>query len=140
MHKLTTKLVSDCKIIVMEDLSIKKMMVQKNYNARNMQDCAWGMFGELLNYKAENAGCLVIKVNPRNTTKTCSNCGVLQDMPLWKRIYECDCGLVIDRDHNAAINILKRGQGLSSVETNPSALQGLSMKQEAITSTQGVRL
>ena len=92
----------------------------------------------MLNYKAENADCLVIKVNPKNTSKMCSNCGNIQDIPLWKRTYECEnCGLVIDRDYNSAKNILKLGQELSYVETNPSVplVQGLSVKQEALTST-----
>ena len=112
---------------------LKQMSQKKYFNARNMLDCSWGEFGNLLNYKAENAGCLVVKVNPKNTSKMCSGCGDLQDMPLWRRTYECDCGLVIDRDYNSAKNILNLGQELSSVENNPSVQieQGLSMNQEA---------
>ena len=117
----------------MEKLDIKQMSQKKYFNARNMLDCSWGEFGSLLNYKAENAGCLVVKVNPKNTSKRCSNCGNLQDMPLWKRTYECDCGLVLDRDYNSAKNIINLGQELSYVENNSSVplVQGLSMKQEA---------
>ena len=133
LHKLTTKLVNENQFIAMENLDIKQMSQKKYFNARNMLDCSWGEFGNLLNYKAENAGCLVVKVNPKNTSKMCSGCGDLQDMPLWRRTYECDCGLVIDRDYNSAKNILNLGQELSSVENNPSVQieQGLSMKQEA---------
>jgi len=134
LHKLTTKLVKENKFIAMEKLDIKQMSQQKFFNARNMLDCSWGEFGSLLNYKAENAGCLVVKVNPRNTSKMCSRCGNLQDMPLYKRTYKCaGCGLVLDRDHNSAINILNLGQELSYVENNSSVplAQGLSMKQEA---------
>ena len=133
LHKLTTKLIKENKFIAMEKLDIKQMSQQKYFNARNMLDCSWGEFGSLLNYKAENADCLVVKVNPKNTSKMCSSCGNLQDMPLWKRIYECDCGLILDRDYNSAKNILKLGQELSYVENNPSVplVQGLSMKQEA---------
>jgi len=137
LHKLTTKLVKENKFIAMEKLDIKQMSQQKYFNARNMLDCSWGEFGSLLNYKAENAGCLVVKVNPRNTSKMCSKCGNLQDMPLWNRTYECaECGLVIDRDYNSAKNILKLGQELSYVETNSSALQELSLKQEATSFTE----
>ena len=134
LHKLTTKLVKENKFIAMEKLDIKQMSQKKYFNARNMLDCSWGEFGSLLNYKAENAGCLVVKVNPKNTSKRCSNCGNLQDMPLWKRTYECDCGLVLDRDYNSAKNIINLGQELSYVENNSSVplVQGLSMKQEAI--------
>lgn len=132
LHKLTTKLVKENKFIAMENLDIKQMSQQKFFNARNMLDCSWGEFGDLLSYKAENAGCLVVKVNPKNTSKMCSQCGHIQDMPLWKRTYECaNCGFVIDRDYNSAKNILKLGQELSYVENNPSALQELSVKQEA---------
>jgi len=132
LHKLTTKLVKENKFIAMEKLDIKQMSQQKYFNARNMLDCSWGEFGTLLNYKAENASCLVVKVNPKNTSKMCSSCGNLQDMPLWKRTYECEnCGLVRDRDYNSAKNILKLGQELSYVETNSSAQQELSVKQEA---------
>ena len=131
LHKITAKLVKENKFIAMEKLDIKQMSQQKYFNARNMLDCSWGEFGNLLNYKAENAGCSVVKVNPKNTSKMCSQCGNIQDMPLWKRTYKCDCGLIIDRDYNSAKNILKLGQELSYVKNNPSVLQGLSMKQEA---------
>lgn len=134
LHKLTYKLVKQNKFIAMEKLDIKQMSEQKFFNARNMLDCAWGEFGEILKYKAENAGCLVVKVNPKNTTKMCSSCGSLQDMPLWERTYNCEnCGMVLDRDHNSAINILKLGQEMSYVENNSSVslIQELSMKQEA---------
>jgi len=139
LHKLTTKLVRECKIIVLEDLNIKQMSQQKYFNSRNMLDCSWGEFGSLLNYKAENAGCLVVKVNPKNTSKMCSQCGNLQDMPLWKRTYECaECGLVIDRDYNSAINILNKFLGSERAYVEKSASTPLeqvgSMKQEAITS------
>ncbi len=138
LHKLTTNLVKDCKIIVMEDLNIKQMSQQKYFNSRNMLDCSWGKFATFLDYKAESAGCQVIKVNPKNTTKTCSQCGSIQDMPLYKRTYECvECDFVIDRDYNSAKNILKLGQEMSCVENNSSVHieQELSVKQEALTST-----
>jgi putative transposase len=141
LHKITTKLVKECKIIFMEDLNIKQMSQQKYFNARNMMDASWGKFAQLLDFKAENAGCQIVKVNPRNTSKTCSQCGHIQDMPLYKRNYECaGCGFVIDRDYNSAINILNKlaGQELSCVEKSTSIPleQVISMKQEALTSTE----
>ena len=65
--------------------------------------------------KAEGAGALVIEVDPRNTSRTCSYCGhVKAALPLSQRVYRCDhCGLVMDRDRNAAINIL--GSGMRSL-------------------------
>ena len=71
------------------------------------------------------------KVNPRNTSKKCSNCRELQDMLLSQRTYFCGCGLELDRDVNSARNILAQGLGFVENETESS-----SMKQEAITSTQ----
>ena len=63
----------------------------------------------MLSYKAESAGMTVIKVDPRDTSKECSNCGNIQDMPLSVREYNCGrCGMQLDRDINASINILKR--------------------------------
>ncbi|PIO00556.1 transposase [archaeon CG10_big_fil_rev_8_21_14_0_10_43_11] len=137
LHKITTNLVKECKTIVMEDLNIKQMSQQKYFNAKNRVDASWGKFTQLLNFKAESAGCQIVKVNPRNTSKTCSQCGRIQDMPLYKRTYECaECGFVIDRDYNSAINILNKlaGQELSGVEKSTSVPleQVGSMKQEAL--------
>ncbi len=65
----------------------------------------------MLSYKAESAGMKVIKVDARNTSKECSDCGNIMDMPLSIREYNCNrCGLQLDRDINASINILKRAR------------------------------
>ena len=139
LHKTSTSLIKKSKLIVVEDLNIKQMMQQKFYNAKNIADSSWNRFIQLLTYKAESAGCKIVKVNPRNTSKTCSQCGHLQDMPLYKRIFKCEkCGLWMDRDYNSAINILNRflGSERAYVETNSSVplAQELSAKQEATTS------
>ncbi len=136
LHKTTTDLIKKSKIICVEDLNIKVMMMQKYFNAKNIADSSWNRFIQILEYKAENAGVQVIKVNPKNTTKLCSNCGAMKSMHLWDRTYRCaECGYEANRDENSAINIL--GKGLAFVEMMsdfPSGKQ-LSMKQEAITST-----
>jgi len=109
-------------------------MEQRHYNAKNIADSSWGRFIQFLSYKAESAGCEIVKINPRNTSKTCSRCENLQDMPLYKRAYICEqCGLEIDRDYNSAINILRRGSERAFVETKHLLLseQALSRKQEA---------
>ncbi len=83
----------------------------------------------MLSYKAESAGMKVTEVDPRNTSKECSNCGNIQSMPLSKRIYFCEgCGLQEDRDINASINILKRA--LHSVSAD--------FDREAVKSTAGL--
>src|SRR5438093_7685184 len=57
--------------------------------------------------RAEEAGRVVVRVNPAYTSQTCSACGHRQEMPLSVRVYECpNCGLVRDRDHNSSVNIL----------------------------------
>jgi putative transposase len=71
---------------------------------------AWTQFISMTVAKAEEAGRRVILVNPRNTTKLCSSCGTLVQKALRDRTHICPvCGLVIDRDANAALNILQRG-------------------------------
>lgn len=136
LHKTSTELIRKSKIIVHEDLNIKQMMEQKYFNAKNIADSSWGKFVQFLTYKAESAGCKIVKINPKNTSKMCSQCGHIQDMPLWKRTYECkSCGLVIDRDYNSAINILNKflGSERACVEkSTPVPLEQVgSMKQEA---------
>lgn len=131
-HKITNKLVNKCKFIAIEDLNIKKMTLNKNnkyYNHRNILDSSWGKFLQMLDFKAESAGCQVVKVNPKDTSKICSNCNNLKDMPLSRRIYKCKCGLEIDRDYNAAKNILNKALERGYVETESN----LSVKQEAVT-------
>jgi len=123
LHKTSTDLIKKSKLIVIEDLNIKQMMEQKYHNAKNIADSSWNRFIQLLTYKAESAGCKLVKVNPKNTSTTCSQCRHLQNMPLYKRIFKCEkCGLGMDRDYNSAINILNKflGKGLASVENNSS--------------------
>ncbi|EQD35859.1 protein containing Transposase, IS605 OrfB, partial [mine drainage metagenome] len=77
--------------------------------AGSIQDASWNRFIQLLSYKAESAGLGMVKVEARNTSKECSICGNIQEMPLSKRTYNCQkCGMSKDRDINASINILKR--------------------------------
>ena len=144
LHKTTTDLIRRCKIIVVEDLNIKGMMMQKYFNAKNIADSSWNKFIQILEYKAENSGVQIIKVSPKNTTKTCSNCSHIQKMPLWARIYKCEnCLFEMNRDENSAINIKQKALGSERayVEIMPDSSSGeqLSVKQEAIIST-GVRL
>lgn len=136
LHKTSTNLIKKCKKLFAEDLNVKQMSEQKHFNAKNINDSSWSKLLAMLEYKAENAGIPFVKVSPTNTTKSCSGCGSIQDMPLYKRTYKCEsCGLVLDRDLNASVNIKARGQGLSSVETvSDSNAEQLSMKQEATTS------
>ena len=106
-HKISRNIVDNYGYIMVEDLNIKNMV--KNHNlAKSISDAGWGQFVSFLNYKAEEAGCYVEKVNPRNTSKECSVCGyIYKDMTLSIRKWTCPvCHTKHDRDINASINIL----------------------------------
>jgi putative transposase len=71
----------------------------------------WGLYGfvQMLEYKCLLAGKELVTLDERDTSKTCSGCGHKQSMPLYKRTYRCgNCGLVMDRDENSAVNIRER--------------------------------
>ena len=89
------------------------MIQQKPWHNLNktILDASWDKFILMCSYKAEEAGKKIIKVNPKNTTKMCSKCGAIVNKKLSDRIHNCPyCFLKIDRDLNASINILRRGQ------------------------------
>ena len=93
--------------VVVENLQIRNML--KNHRlAKSIADASWGNFVKTLESKAENAGTHLLKVPPHNTSQECSGCGSVVKKSLAVRIHECNCGLTIDRDHNASINILNR--------------------------------
>jgi len=76
---------------------------------RRISDAGWAEFIRLLEYKCVDNGSELVKVDPANTTRACSNCGTVKDMPLSVRTYKCaECGLELHRDINASINILNR--------------------------------
>jgi len=82
--------------------------------AKSVNDAGWGGFLHWLHVKAESAGRVVVEVNPSGTSQVCSGCGsVGEHKSLAVRVHQCpDCGLVLDRDVNAARNILKLGKSL----------------------------
>ena len=96
--------------VVVEDLSIKGMAKSKNMG-KSIHDVAWGKFFEWLQWVAKRDGKHFHAVDPAFTSKTCSQCcqRVKEKMSLSVRTFECKhCGFVLDRDHNAAVNILHR--------------------------------
>ena len=109
IHKVSRNLVDTYGCIVFEDLTIKNML--KNHClAKAIADVSWGMLISITAGKAEEAGSEVILVDPRNTSQMCSRCGTIVKKDLSVRIHNClNCGLVMDRDENAAINILRLG-------------------------------
>lgn len=111
LHKLSRKLVDEYDLIVLEDLNIKKM-VKTKYLSRSIHDVSWNKLVNYLTYKADYAGKTIELINPYNTSKQCSNCGNIKtNLSLSDRIYKCDkCNLILDRDLNAAINILNKSK------------------------------
>lgn len=109
LHIESRKLVRSYDVIVFEDLRIKNML--KNHHlAKSISDASWAKFIEYVSYKAESAGKKVIFVNPRGTSQICSGCGIIVKKSLSVRVHKCPyCKLEIDRDVNAAINILRAG-------------------------------
>jgi putative transposase len=81
---------------------------------KSILDAAWGLFVEMLRYKAEARGKQVIAVPPQYTSQRCSACGDIVKKSLSHRTHRCDCGFVAHRHHNAALNILRLG--LESLE------------------------
>jgi len=94
--------------IVFEDLQIQNM-VQNHHLAKSISDAGWSQLINFTKSKAECAGKVVELVNPKNTSQNCSGCGNSVPKDLSVRTHSCPfCGLELDRDHNAAINILRR--------------------------------
>lgn len=110
LHKLSHKLVHSHSLIALEDLSSQEM-AERQFG-KSINDAGWSEFIAMISYKAESAGSGFALVNPENTTKECSRCGVLTKKDLNERQHDClSCGLSMDRDLNAAINILTRATG-----------------------------
>lgn len=105
-HKTTRQLVNTYSVIALENLTLK-FMTANHHLALSAHDAGLGQFQQLLAYKAESAGVQVVTVNPAFTSQTCSRCGVIVQKNLSVRVHHCpDCGLSLDRDVNAALNIL----------------------------------
>ncbi len=127
MHKLSDKMVhGGYTSFAVEALNIQNMV--KNHNlAQSIQNASWNRFINMLSYKAESAGMKVIKVDARNTTQECSSCHYVKKgeerLTLEDRVYHCNiCGMTMDRDVNASINILDRGRaGLARTDGNVNA-------------------
>jgi putative transposase len=136
-HKQAGVLVDTFETIVFEDLSmhhmVKRPKAKQDENGKYLHngaskkaglnksilDAGWRSFIELVKHKAEWAGVTVMQVDPKNTSQMCSACGKEgEHKDLSVRMHICvHCGVVLDRDHNAALNILDRGLGRSPRET-----------------------
>jgi putative transposase len=115
LHQQSAALVKRADLIAVEDLKVSNM-VRHPTLARSISDASWSRFVSMLDYKVEKTGGHLIRVDPRNTSQKCSGCGELVPKSLAVRTHACpSCGLVIDRDHNASLNILRAGIGAGAL-------------------------
>ena len=111
-------------------------MTRNKYLAKSISDASWNRFLQQLRYKAAEAGIWAVEINAKNTTQVCSGCGSTVPKTLAVKKHKCpQCGLIIDRDINAARNILQLA--LTTVGTTESNACGVgrllpTMKQESI--------
>ncbi len=128
-HKQAKQLVSEHQTIVFEELEITNLSKRakpkqdeetgqflpngaaaKSGLNKSILDAGWGQFQQIVMHKAACAGRTVLKVNPRFTSQVCSQCGTVRKKDLSERWHSCECGAELDRDTNAAINILRVGR------------------------------
>lgn len=129
LHKQSRALVDRYQVLVFENIQIgnltKRPKPKKGEKAeaylpngaaakgglnKSILDAGWGMFVAMCASKAEEAGRTLLKVHPHFTSQVCSNCGQVRKKDLSERWHSCDCGAELDRDVNAALNILARGK------------------------------
>ena len=139
--KTARSIVNRYERIYVEDLRIANM-VRNRHLSKSILDAGWGILKDNLTYMAKRSLGVTVLVDPRDSSKMCSGCGEMVHKDLSVRVHHCSrCGLVLDRDVNAARNILLRGIGLGrpestlvgeGISTQPGAvLQVPSMNQEA---------
>ncbi|MBM3182281.1 MAG: IS200/IS605 family element transposase accessory protein TnpB [Chloroflexi bacterium] len=110
VHQQSRRIINRFGFIAVEDIQSSQML-HNHCLAKSISDVAWGDFLAKLSYKAEYAGRNLVRVNPAYTSQDCSRCGHRQLLKLSDRQYNCPCcGLSIDRDLNASLNILARGR------------------------------
>ncbi len=118
-HKTARALVNDYEHIALEKLNIRGML-RNHPLAKSISDAGWGLFLGILIAKAASAGRVVVEVNPAGTSQVCAQCGETVPKRLAVRWHSCPyCGCELHRDHNAALNILKRGGGTAFGEALP---------------------
>ena len=118
LHKVSHQLVAEYDVICVEDLHVKGMVSNRKL-AKHISDASWGAFVRLLQYKADWNNKTLVKISRwYPSSKTCHICdSIKEDLELWMRNWTCRKGHYLDRDVNAAINILRQGQKIISAGT-----------------------
>lgn len=113
--KTAKALIQSNDLVVYEDLKVFNMVKNRKL-AKSISDASWSMFTDWLDYFGKIHGKFVIAVNPQYTSQQCSSCGNLVKKTLSVRTHICDCGCVLDRDENAAKNILQKANTVGRTE------------------------
>jgi len=110
LHKLSTEIANQYDVVCVESLDMKAISNKDFGNGKATMDNGYGLFLNMLEYKLSDRGKYFIKVDKwYPSSQLCSCCGSQKKLALADRIYKCDCGLKLDRDYNAAINIKNEG-------------------------------
>ena len=109
-QKASTAIANRYDVACAEDIDLKAISNRKFHNGKSTMDNAYGEFLRMLEYKMKDRGKYFVRVSRwYPSSQICSRCGKRHKMPLSVRVYECECGLVMNRDHNAALNIKREG-------------------------------
>jgi len=129
--KLARCVVQSNDLVAYEDLQVRNM-VKNSKLAKSISDAAWSAFRQWLEYFGKVFGVVTVAVSPHYTSANCSNCGTFVKKALSQRTHRCHkCGCVLDRDFNAAINILKKAlRTVGHTGTNVSGENDLCLGEE----------
>jgi putative transposase len=118
LQKVSSKIVDENQVIVLESLNVKGMMANRKLS-KSIWDCSWSEFVRQIEYKSEWYGRTVVRIDRFfPSSKTCNICGyVNENLTLEDRKWTCSCGVHHDRDLNAARVILRQGQNLLNITT-----------------------
>ena len=125
-------------LVVYEDLNVKNMVLN-HCLAKSINDVSWGLFRRWLEYFAVKFNSTVVAVNPSMTSQKCSDCGIIVKKSLSTRTHKCSCGCELQRDINAAKNILNLASStLGHKESNAtgvgtSTLVGVNLLEQVLT-------
>jgi len=122
-HKESTRIVDQFGLVTVEDLNVHGLA--RSHVAKSIADAGWSSFISMVEYKAAKAGTQFVKVNPNRTSQVCSGCGCYVVKDLSVRVHICpECGLILNRDVNAALNILALGHRVAVKRSATSAVGG----------------
>jgi len=132
-RKTASTLISSHDLIAYEDLKIRNI-VRNHHLAKSIHDAGWGTFISWVKAYGQMHGIPIIAVAPQFTSQDCSACGTLVKKSLSVRTHICtSCGVVLERDHNAALNILAKARACTLGHRETSSSEGNASGQTAST-------